>query len=96
MDGFNEDVLKTGHVIIKKGDVYKPMPLNVAGDAYGTLPAEHVYAGVSMTTVDWKKDGPMVGIMTAGELNDKAAPYDFATIAAAFKTAVPTIRFDHD
>ena len=97
MAGFTADILKAGHVIIKSNtNVYKPMPLNQDGTAYGTLPANHVYVGVAMTTIDWKNQGSLVGIMTAGEFNDTAAPYDFSTIAAAFKTAVPTVRFDHD
>ena len=97
MTNFTPEVLKAGHVIIKSNtDVYKPMPLNNDGTAYGTLPQNHTYVGVSMTTVEWQKEGSAVGIMTAGELNDVAAPYDFSTIATAFKAAVPTIRFDHD
>ena len=95
MEGFTPDVLKTGHVIIKSNTgVYKPMPLS--GDAYASLPANHSYVGICVTTTEWKKEGSLVGIMTAGEFNDTAAPYDFSTIAAAFKAAVPTIRFDHD
>lgn len=95
VSGFTGDVIKTGHVIIKSNtDVYKPMPINNDGTAYGSLPANHTYVGVSMTTMP--KTEPIVGIMTAGEINDTAAPYDFSTIASAFKTAVPTIRFDHD
>ena len=95
MTGFTPAVLKTGHVIIKSNTgVYKPMPLS--GDVYGSLPANHSYVGICMTTVEWAKQGSAVGIMTAGEFNDTAAPYDFSTIAAAFKAAVPTIRFDHD
>ena len=97
MTGFTPDVLNTGHVIIKSNtDVYKPMPLNQAGDAYGTLPANHSYVGICVTTTEWKVEGSLVGIMTAGEFNDVAAPFGFSAIAAAFKTAVPTIRFDHD
>lgn len=95
MEDFTPDVLKTGHVIIKSNTgVYKPMPLS--GDAYASLPANHSYVGICVTTTEWKKEGSLVGIMTAGEFNDVAAPYDFSTIAAAFKAAVPTIRFDHD
>ncbi len=97
MTGFAPEVLKTGHVIIKSNTgIYKPMPLNLEGDAYASLPANHSYVGICVTTVEWAKQGSLVGIMTAGELNDVAAPYDFSTIASAFKSAVPTIRFDHD
>lgn len=97
MTGFAPEVIKTGHVIIKSNtDVYKPMPLNQDGTAYGDLPANHSYVGICVTTCEWQKEGPLVGIMTIGEINDVAAPYDFSTIAAAFKAAVPTINFDHD
>ena len=95
MTGFTPEVLKTGHVIIKSNtDIYKPMP--VSGDVYDSLPANHSYVGICVTTVEWAKEGSLVGIMTAGEFNDVAAPYDFSTIASAFKSAVPTIRIDHD
>lgn len=62
--------------------------VNEAG-AYGSLPASHVYAGIAVSTVLTAK--PFVGIMVRGNFNPVAAPYDFATIAAAFKTALPTI-----
>lgn len=91
--GFNEEFIKTGHVIIKSAtDVYKPMP--VSNGAYGSLPANHTYVGVSVTTT--ATDEPMVGIMTSGEVNDAAVPFSMTSIMSAFKAAVPTIRFDHD
>lgn len=95
MTGFEPEVLKTGHVVIKSNTgVYKPMPLS--GDAYASLPANHSYVGICVTTTEWKKEGSLVGIMTIGEFNDAAAPYDFSTIAADFKAAVPTINYDND
>lgn len=97
MKGFKPEVLKCGHVVIKsKDDVYKPLPLNEAGDAYADLPANHTYVGIATTSIEWSKEGSLVGILTAGEVNDKALPYDISEIADAFKAAVPTIRFDHD
>lgn len=97
MTNFAPEVLKTGHVIIKNSnDIYKPMPLNADGTAYDSKPEGYTYVGICMTTVEWAKEGSAVGIMTAGEINDVAAPYDFSTIASAFKSDVPTIRFDHD
>lgn len=62
--------------------------VNEAG-AYGSLPANHVYAGILISSVPTAK--PFAGIMVRGNFNPVAAPYDFATIAAAFKTALPTI-----
>jgi len=97
MTGFAQEILKCGHVIIKNAnDTYKPMPLNAEGNSYGTLPANHVYVGIAIHSCEWAKEGSLVGIITAGEVNDAALPYDFSTIAAAFKAAVPTLRFDHD
>lgn len=57
--------------------------------AYAALPASHSYVGILQASILTAK--PFAGIMTGGEFNPVAAPYDFATIAAAFKTAVPTI-----
>ena len=41
-------------------------------------------------------DTPHVGVMTAGEANDKAVPYPVDTIKASLKTAVPTLQWGHD
>jgi len=94
--GFTEDVIQCGHVIIKKTidgvDNYRPMP--VSNGAYGTLTSGYSYAGICVTTVPVTE--PIVGIMTSGEVNDKAVPFSMSSILSAFKTAVPTIRFDHD
>lgn len=97
MTDFTPEILKCGHVIIKNAnDTYKPMPLNEAGNAYASLPAGHTYVGLAVHSCEWAKEGSLVGIITDGEVNDKALPYDFSTIATAFKAAVHTIRFDHD
>lgn len=56
---------------------------------YATLPASHTYAGVLIASI--LKAKPFAGIMVRGTINPVAAPYDFATIASAFKTAVPLI-----
>ena len=55
---------------------------------------ESVIIGICMTTVP--ADTPHVGVMTAGEANDKAVPYPVDTIKAALKTAVPTLQWGHD
>jgi hypothetical protein len=62
--------------------------INEAG-AYATLPANHVYAGILVSTVLTAK--PLAAIMVRGNVNPVAAPYDLATIATALKTALPTI-----
>lgn len=89
---FTEDYVQCGHVIIRKEGNYKPMPVNE--EKYGTLPEGYSYVGVSMTTAP--KDEAHVGVLTAGEVNDKAVPYPVDEILTAFKAAVPTIRWEHD
>lgn len=92
--GYNEEVIKAGHVVIRDvvNDVYKPMP--VSDGAYASLPSNHEYVGVVVATKLTKE--PLVGIMYAGEVNDKAVPYSVESIKAALKTAVPTLVFKHD
>jgi len=60
-----------------------------AAGAYAALPASHAYVGILEASIPVAK--PFAGIMVRGNFNPVAAPYDFATIAAAFKTALPTI-----
>ena len=97
MADFTPEILKCGHVVIKNAnDTYKPMPLNSGATAYASLPSGYTYVGLTTTSIEWGKEGSLVGIITDGEVNDAALPYDFSTIASAFKAAVPTLRFDHD
>lgn len=89
--GFTPKIIEAGHVIIKEtatGD-HKPMPLNGGATAYAALPAGHTYAGILLATIETAK--PFAGIMVRGTINPVAAPFDFATIAAAVKTALPLI-----
>ncbi len=92
--GFNEEFIRAGHVIIKDSTtgVHKPMPVS-DGD-YSSLPSGHEYVGVCTATKETTE--PFIGIMTDGEVNDVASPFPLDNIKSAFKTAVPTIRFDHD
>ena len=94
MTGFDGDIIQCGHIIIRdtKSGEYKPMP--VSGKAYSALPSNHEYVGICIT--DAPKDTPHVGVMTAGEANDKAVPYPVDGIKTALKTAVPTLQWGHD
>ncbi|MDD3404968.1 MAG: hypothetical protein PHH23_01700 [Paludibacteraceae bacterium] len=91
--GFTPAVIKAGHVIIKETSTgnYKPMPVNSAGDAYGSMPASHTVEGVCMHTVLTKR--AMVGIMVRGTVNEVASPF---TPSSSMKTALPLIRFTQD
>lgn len=94
MTDFTDEFIQCGHVIIRSTESgeYKPMPLK--DGKYASLPANHEYVGVCLTTAP--KDTPHVGVITAGEGNDKAVPYSVDTILAAFKAAVPTLQWGHD
>lgn len=94
VDGYNEEFIRVGHVIIydKTTKTYKPMP--VKDGAYDSLPANHEYVGVCVATVPTKE--PFAGIMTSGEVNDVASPYPVDAIKSAFLAAVPKINFAHD
>ena len=93
--GFTDEFVKAGHVIIRDTatqTTYKPMP--VSGTAYGSLPANYEYVGIVERTVPTAE--PFVAILTIGEVNEKVLPYPIDSIKAAFKSAVPTIVFNHD
>ena len=89
--------IKAGHVVIRSTEdetLYKPMPVNAAGDAYESLPANYEYVGVVVATKPL--DYPLVGIMYAGEVNDVASPYPVDSIKSDLKTALPGLVYMHD
>ncbi len=86
VEGFTPSVIKAGHVIIAKGEDYKPMP--VSGAAYGTLPSGYTAVGVSKTTILTKD--PRAAIVTIGQVNEAASPYP---VTSAIKTALKNIQF---
>jgi hypothetical protein len=93
----NLKCIRAGHVVIRSTTdetLYKPMPVNQAGDGYGSLPEGYEYVGVVVATKP--VDYPLVGIMYAGEVNDVASPYPVDSIKAAMKTALPCLVYMHD
>lgn len=89
VEDFAENAIKAGHVIIAKDGDYKPMP--VTSGKYGTLPDGYSYVGVLYKTIP--TDLAMASIMTNGEVNSVAAPYEMDDILEAFKAACPNITF---
>lgn len=89
--GFVPDVISAGHPIIVEtsSGTHKPMPLNGGATAYAALPTGHTYAGILDGSI--LKSKPFAGVLTQGTVNPVAAPYDFATLAAAVKAALPLI-----
>ena len=91
-----------GSPIIKKDEVYMPMPLKENGTnedgskkyAYAALPEGAEYVGVCYRSLS-VTDGEC-SIMFDGIVNEAILPYDFATIKEAFAKACPHIIFQQD
>jgi len=89
LTGYAPDTIPAGVVVITDGHgTYKP--LLPSGGSY-TLPSGYSYIGVVACTVSAKS--PAVSIMTAGVVNDAAAPY---VITSAVKSALSHIIFTMD
>lgn len=92
-EGFTPKNILAGHIVITDGNG-KYMPMPVTGNAYASLPSGYTYCGVVYRSVSTNK--PVVSIMTNGEVNSEALPYQLGSIATAFKTACPHIVFIKD
>jgi hypothetical protein len=93
VEDYTEEFIRAGHIVIRKDDEYKPLP--VKDGKYEALPEGYEYVGVVVATKATKE--PFVGIMYSGEVNDVASPYPISTeLKAALKVAVPTLVFNHD
>ena len=89
-----QKAIAAGHLIIEETatGVLKPMP--ISGSDYGSLPENHTYKGVLISTI--LKSKPFAGIMVRGTVNQNAAFYGIASVLTAAKTALPHIRFTKD
>lgn len=92
--GFSPAVIPAGHLVIEETatGVLKPMP--VSGAAYGSLPANHTYKGVVVSSVLTTK--PFVAVLVRGTVNKNASKYTISSVLSAVKTALPLIRFTQD
>lgn len=96
VDGFNEEFIRTGHVIIMETATETYKPLGVSNGNYVSLPSGHEYAGVSCSA-PVPTTHPWIGIMNDGVVNDVASPFPITTaLKAALKTALPKLSFEHD
>lgn len=94
--GFTDDVIKAGHVIVKKTveDEVVYSPLGVKDGAYKALADGESYAGVVVAT---KNNGEAVAIMDNGRVNDEAVPYPITdAMKTAIKAVLPQLIFEHD
>ncbi|MDR2274358.1 MAG: hypothetical protein LBF27_25850 [Sphingobacterium sp.] len=103
LTGYARDYVRAGHVIIRTGTVgdyvYKPMPLNGAGNAYGTLPASHEYYGHAVQSVTSKY--PNTGVTYHAKINPlvvnaDAGYFDMSGILSALKTALTHVIYKGD
>lgn len=87
VNGWSEDVIRAGHIIIKTatGDF---APLGVTSNAYNSLDTGEEYAGVLKVSI--LKDKPLAAIMTMGEVNAAASPY---TVTSTIAEGLPQIKF---
>ena len=79
VEGFADDTIQAGHVVVKEdatGD-YKPLPVN------GTVPVDHTPVGI--LTVSILKSKPEAAIMLRGTVNEVHLKYP---ISSAVKTAL--------
>ena len=99
MTGFQDSVIKAGHLIIKVQDedgenyTFKPMP--VKEGKYDALPSNHKYVGVAVASKPATE--PLVGIMDDGRVNDLAMPYPLTEeMRKEIKAELPKLIFEHD
>lgn len=96
MTGYDEKVVKAGHVLIKTSDG-KIQPLPVSEGAYVPLATDATskYYGYLVATIP--ADKPFAAIMTRGTINPKATPYPMTdALITAVKAALPLIDYQED
>ena len=88
MSGWDEDVLKAGHIIVHNTSTGVCKPLGLTGDNYADLGANEEYYGVLKCSI--LKAKPAAAILTVGEVNADCCPYP---VTATIKAGLPAIRF---
>lgn len=94
---FSPEVIRSGHLIIKKDDeeLYKPLQPKADESGYEDKPAGYSFVGVVVGSVH--KTRPMVGILTQGTVNPEACPYPMsAELITTLKADLPHIHFLKD
>lgn len=82
-------VIKAGHPIIKtSAGVFKPLPLNEAGTAFGSKEETDEWVGVLKASISVKD--PRAAIVTSGQINAAACPYN---ITSTIKSGLSRIEF---
>lgn len=91
--GVTDEVLKAGRIIIEADASGDLKPLGITSGAYDSLPANHTYKGVLLSSVLLTK--PFASVMVRGTVNDKAAQevHELPPVTSTIKSALPLIRF---
>lgn len=87
MTGYTDEVVKAGHIIIKKANG-EFAPLGVTDGAYDSLDTGEEYAGVLKASILAAK--PFAAILTVGEVNAAASPYP---VTSTIASGLPQIKF---
>lgn len=88
VSGWDEDVIRAGHIIKLTTATGEYAPLGVSDGAYVSLEEGEEYGGVLKVTV--LKAKPAAAIMTMGEVNAAASPYP---VTSTIKAGLPQIKF---
>lgn len=94
LTGFNDQVIYAGNPIISDDATGEHKPLANDGAAYVALPDGYTFEGVCNKTV--LANDAIIGILTAGEVNHKAAHHKYDNIIAPIRTALRAIKFQSD
>lgn len=96
VESFTPEVIKAGHLVLRDKNTGRLEPLSVVNGAYATtVPPSREFAGFTVATV--RKSLPIVGVMYAGEINDKCMPFAIPeALKAQVKSDLPQIVFAHD
>lgn len=87
MTGYTDEVVKAGHIIIKKASG-EFAPLGVSDGSYVSLDTGEEYAGVLKASILAEK--PFAAILTVGEVNAAASPYP---VTSTIASGLPQIKF---
>ena len=88
--GWDDDVIRAGHIIKKDSTTGEYAPLGISDGAYVELGDDEVAVGVLKTSI--LKSKPFGAIMTMGEVNAAAAPYP---VTESLASALPHIYFHY-
>lgn len=88
MTGFDDEVVKAGHIIKHNTQSNEYAPLGITAEKYVSLSENEEYAGVLKASILASK--PFAAILTVGEVNAAASPYP---VTEDIVKGLPQIKF---